>query len=138
MARNENEMFRFETANFIVRATIEPDSDLDLSWDEDGSVTDALDRGLFQSFCTVVTVSTKDGIELGRDILGGSIYEKPAEFFSDYRSADPMNRNCSAMREANGGNVVIGHYFPDMVRNAISEARKRLATMPKLKELKNV
>ena len=44
-----------------------------------------------------------------------------------------MNRNCTIMRAARGGNVCIGHYFPSMVHEAISEARKTLASTPKLR-----
>lgn len=39
-----------------------------------------------------------------------------------------MNRNCSIMRAANGDNVMIGHYFPDMVREAVRQARAWLAS----------
>ncbi|MEY9235380.1 hypothetical protein ABIF78_007703 [Bradyrhizobium japonicum] len=128
------EMYRFETARFIVRAIIRNDCDMDTSWmDEETKANIAC--GLWQAFGTIVTVETKDGIKLGSDSLWGSVYENPAEFFSDHRSADPMNRNCSAMRAARGGNVRICHYFPDMIRQAVSDARKRLANMPKLKEL---
>lgn len=35
-------------------------------------------------------------------------------------------RNCSAMRQAAGHNVVIAHYFPGMVRIACGEARSYL------------
>jgi hypothetical protein len=35
-----------------------------------------------------------------------------------------MNRNCSIMRAARGGNVCICHYFPGMVAEAINAARK--------------
>ncbi|MGY2987688.1 hypothetical protein [Bradyrhizobium sp. USDA 4508] len=131
---NETEMFRFETANFVVRATIHPDSDLDLSWDESGETQANLESGLWQAFGTVVTVSTRDGIELGCSSLWGSVYEKPGEFFSDHRSADPMNRNCSIMREANGQNVSICHYFPGMISEAIADARKAIASMPRIRK----
>jgi hypothetical protein len=131
--RDQTEMFRFETANFIVRATIEPDTDVDISYDETNETRDKLESGEWQAFGTVVTVTTRNGIELGQDSLWGSIYGDPAEFFSDHRSADPMNRNCSVMRAARGNNVVIGHYFPDMIAEAIAAARKTLATMPKVR-----
>jgi len=38
-----------------------------------------------------------------------------------------MNRNCAPMRAARGDNVVVGHYFPQMVRQAIADARRTLA-----------
>lgn len=129
----QTEMFRFETANFVVRATISVDQDVDVSFDETSETRDKLDSGEWQAFGTIVTVSTKAGIELGSDSLWGSIYANPREFFSDYRGADPMNRNCSAMRAARGANSVICHYFPDMIREAIGAARKALADMPKVR-----
>lgn len=121
---NETEMFRFETANFIVRATIQPDSDLDLSWDETGETRANLESGLWDAFGTVVTVSTRDGIELGESSLWGSIYEKPADFFREHIGLAAKSR-------ADGCNY--GSYFPGMVREAIGEARKALANMPKVR-----
>jgi hypothetical protein len=125
-------MWEFKTTNFTVRALIAPDDDLDLSWDDGGETAENLNSGLWEAFETEVTVSFR-GAEIGADYLGGSIYEKPSEFFTDHRSPDPMNRNCSIMRAARGDKTSIGHYFPDMVRNAISEARKALAAVPKMR-----
>jgi hypothetical protein len=129
----KTEMYRFETANFIVRAVIVPDNDVDVSFDETGETKDKINSGDWQAFGTIVTVETQDGMILGEDSLWGSIYADPADFFSDHRSADPMNRNCMAMRAARGGNVCICHYFPGMIGEAIGAARKRLANLPKLK-----
>jgi hypothetical protein len=132
---NETEMFRFETANFIVRATIQPDNDVDTSFDETGETDAKLSSGEYQSFGTIVRVATRDGIELGCDSLWGSIYANPRDFFADHRNSDAMNRNSSIMRAAQGENVAICHYFPDMVREAIRDARKTLTNMPKLREV---
>lgn len=129
----KTQMYRFETANLIVRATIEPDSDVDASFDETGETQAKLASGEYEAFGTVVTVSTSSGIKLAESSLWGSIYSRPSDFFEEHRAADPMQRNCSLMRAANGGNVSICIYFPDMVREAIAEARKALANMPKLK-----
>lgn len=131
----ETEMFRFETANFIVRATIEPDEDLDLSWDEDGETCSKLVSGEYEAFGTVVTVRTRSGTLLAETSLWGSIYAKPADFFSAHRDPNPMNRNCMAMREARSSSAVICHYFPSLVSEAISDARKALATLPKLRTI---
>jgi hypothetical protein len=127
------EMFRFETANFVVVATIQPDSDVDTSYDETSETRDNLASGEWQSFGTVVTVTTRDGIELGCASLWGSIYANPRDFFHDHRDANPLNRNCMAMRAAHGGNVSICHYFPDLVREALRDARNTLHTLPKLR-----
>lgn len=119
-------MWQFRSGRFTIRAEIEPDSVLDLSWDESGETAEKLASGEWEAFCTKVSVSL-NGAEIAADYLGGSIYADPREFFADHRDADPMNRNCSIMRAANGERCAIGHYFPDMVRQAISEARAWLA-----------
>lgn len=126
------EMFRFETANFVIRATIQPDEDIDMSWDEDGETREKLNSGEYQAFATIVTVA-HNGLVLGESSLWGSIYTKPEDFFTGHRNANPMNRNCSAMRAVHGGNVTICHYFPDMVSEAVGQARKAIATMPKVR-----
>jgi hypothetical protein len=128
----KTEMFRFETASFVVRATVQEDSDVDVSFDETSETRDKLNSGEWQAFGTIVTVE-HNGRVLGESSLWGSIYAKPAEFFDAHRAPDPMERNCSIMRAAKG-RVAICHYFPDMVREAIGEARKTLATMPKLRK----
>ena len=101
------EMYRFETANFTVVAMIEPDHDLDLSWDETGEVADKLERGVYEAFETKVAVYHGD-TEIGADYLGGSIYENPRDFFKEHIGAKGK----------------YGSYFRDMVRSAIAEARK--------------
>ena len=91
--------------------------------DEDGETQAALDAGQLVAFDSFVSVEL-DGEQIGADALCGSVYgrDEVAAFYSDHRSADPMNRNCSIMRAARG-NCSICHYFPDMVRQAIAEAR---------------
>ncbi|MGY3615690.1 hypothetical protein [Bradyrhizobium sp. USDA 10063] len=126
-------MFRFETANFIVSATIRPDHDVDISFDETDETASKLESGEWQAFTTTITVMIGSGIELGSDTLCGSIYADPAEFFSSHRDPNPMNRNCSIMRAAQGDKRVICHYFPDMVREAIRNARKTLHNLPKVR-----
>lgn len=126
------EMWRFQTKHFAVVATIEEDYDLDLSWDEDGETRQKLESGEYQSFGTVVTVYA-NGVKVGEDSLWGSIYENPKDFFSGHRDANPLNRNSSIMRAANGANTVMCHYFPSMVREAIKDARATLAKLPQLK-----
>jgi len=115
-------MWEFSLGRFAVRAGIEPANDLDLSWDDTGEVHANLESGLWQAFVAKVGVYL-NGAEIGADYLGGCIYENPSDFFIEHRNPDPMARNCSEMREARG-DVVIAHYFPCMVRNAIAEARK--------------
>lgn len=105
--------------------------------DEDGETQAALDSGAFVAFDSKVTVFL-DGEEIASDYLGGSVYSADnfREFYTAHRGADPMNRNCSIGREMRGGSV-IGHYFPDMVANAIGEARaeikRRVETAPRMR-----
>lgn len=126
-------MWQFTIGRFTIRAAIEPSQDLDLSWCETGETQANLESGLWEAFDTRVTVSL-NGMVVGEDWLCGSIYADPQEFFTDDRSADPMNRNCTIMRAAWRGEgnpdakVSICHYFPDMVRTAIGEARAWLAS----------
>jgi hypothetical protein len=119
----QTEMFRFETANFTVIATILEDNDADLSFDETDETRDNINSGEWQCFGTIVTVYHK-GIELGSDSLWGSIYANPADFFKEHVGLAAKSR-------ADGRNY--GSYFPGMVREAIAEARKALASMPKLR-----
>ena len=124
------QMFSFETAQFRVVATIEPDEDLDLSFDETGEVAEDLDAGRSVAFRTCVEVLDKQtGAVLGSDHLGGSIYTDPSRFFESHRDSPDSDRNTLA-NKARG--VVIGHYFPDMVRVAVAEARRNLAHVARL------
>ena len=81
-----------------------------------------LDRGDLVAFDSKVLV-TLDGKPVGVDYLGGSVYHfgKESEFWTAHRDRNPANRNCSL----NPG-VSVGHYFPDMVHEAIRDARARL------------
>jgi hypothetical protein len=78
--------------------------------DDDGSVQRALDRGEYVAFDSTVIVE-RNGTEIARDSLGGSVYEfgNVHEFWTAHRG--------------DAG----GHYFPDMVRSAIRQARKEYA-----------
>lgn len=120
---NETEMFRFKTANFVVRATITEDDDADISFDETAETRDKLASGEWVVFVTHVTVAFR-GAVIGEDYLGGSIYAHPREFFTEHYGLAAKSR-------ADGCNY--GSYFPGMVREAISEARKALADMPRVR-----
>lgn len=117
-------MYTFQTKNFIVRAYIEPDEDLDLSWDEDGEVAEKLDTGEYEAFQTTVVVEYK-GQKISADYLGGSIYANPADFFKEHIGLAAKSR-------ADGCNY--GAYFPDMVKEAIAGARAYLSDTPNLRQ----
>jgi hypothetical protein len=121
----------FKTRHFKITATTEFNAQPDLSWDEDGSIAEALDSGELYCFDTIVRVYYR-GTEVAWQYLGESIYADSRDFFTGHRDRDPMNRNCTIMRAARG-DILIGHYFPDMVREAIREARAHFADLPRLR-----
>lgn len=120
-------VWSFKTRNFTVRLNLEPEYE-PIDVDDDGETAEAVERGDYLYFCAVVEVRYH-GCTIGENVLGCCIYESAEDFYASHRDRDPMNRNCSVMRAARG-NVVICHYFPDMVRQAIAEARKTLLGTP--------
>jgi hypothetical protein len=115
--RNQwEEMWRFDTARFVVKWEVTPSDDVDISWDETGEVQDNLASGLWCAFDSRIVVEL-DGRVIGEDYLGGSIYENPSEF----RDHIGMNKRGH------------GSYFSDMVREAIKDARKTLASTPHIR-----
>lgn len=128
-------VWKFETARFRVEFAIAYDYGYKYDGDDENGETQAkIDSGEYVAFDSRVRVLL-DGRVVGEDHLGGSVYAQgeESEFWTAHRDRDPMNRNCSIMREAKGGNVCICHYFPDMVSSAIGEARKTLSGLPKLR-----
>lgn len=117
-------LWDFRTKHYHVACEVTHDDDADLSW-ADQETLDDISEGRLTIYGMRVVVR-KAGLEIAEDSLWGCVYKNPSEFVTEHRSADPMNRNCSIMREARGGNVVICHYFPDMVSQAIRHAREKL------------
>ena len=113
---------RFHTDRFTVTVSAWPEDDLDLSFDEDGSVKAALDGGSLEAFRVEASVLFR-GVEVGVDHLGGCIYESPAKFM------DHLGIKRHVPPGGKAGQC--GSYFSDMVREAIAEARKTLAKMGK-------
>ena len=123
MARNAETVWEFATRNFRVALEIEPeemDPAESFQFPED---IEAVRSGEVEWFCARVVVYDSEGEELAADSLGGCAYKRVSEFYTAYRGPDPLGRNCSIMRQARGENVCIGHYFPDMVRSAVRDAR---------------
>lgn len=102
--------------------------------DEDGQIQRDINSGNLVAFDTRVCVELGDAL-IGSDSLGASVYSAhdADEFWTAHRDPNPLNRNCSIMRSVMGHNRVICHYFPDMVRNAIKEARTYLRDIPKMR-----
>lgn len=90
--------------------------------DPDGEVQDKLNKGEYVAFDSKASVYI-DSMEMGVDYLGGSVYEfgKEHEFWTAHRTSPPEYRNTLAQRAMNR---CIGHYFPDMIREAIRQARE--------------
>lgn len=121
-------LWAFDTPNFRVALEVAPEdthpSEL-CEFDEDFEF--ALEGGSHWFVASVAVYygdDEDDLMEIGRDVLGGCSYRSFEEFYTAHRDPDPMNRNCSIMRASRGENVSICHYFPDMVRKAIRDARR--------------
>jgi hypothetical protein len=129
---NQNQIFwQFDTANFRLVFHVE-DCDLDpkdcFQFKSDVKMVRENRCTWFDAFVSVWRGNDEDSLEyLAHDHLGACAYASVLEFYTAHRCRDPMNRNCSVMRAKRGDNVVICHYFPDMVATAISEARDAIA-----------
>jgi hypothetical protein len=133
--------WKFSTARFCVELQINEDCSYQYDGDDaDGETQRKLDNGDYIAFDSRVVVYC-DGREVGANSLGGSVYDRRAvdEFWTAHRDRDPMNRNCTIMRRAYKGEnnpdakITICHYFPDMVRQAVADARKTLCNVPELR-----
>ena len=118
-----NNIWTFKTARFTVTLDCEPEQDGDLSWDETGETAYKIETGEWTNWCFRVRV-TCDGREIGCDYLGNSIYADAREFYQEHIGL-------AALRRRDGMNY--GCYFSDMVRSAVSEARKVLCSAPRVR-----
>jgi hypothetical protein len=89
--------------NIEIRLEAEPEYDLDLSWDDDGSIARGIEHGLYFAFCAKVSVLRK-GKEISADYLGQCIYASLDDF-------------------AAGANPKSPDYCRDMMREALKSAR---------------
>lgn len=95
-------IWTFRTRNFTVTLACEPEQDMDLPWDDDGEAAEKIESGEWECLLYRVRVIGPNGETLGEAFLGDSIHADRDDFRGD-------------------------GYFRDMVREAISEARKSLA-----------
>lgn len=96
--------------------------------DEDGETQAALDCGEFVAFDSAVHVYLRgEDSPLGSDYLGSSVYaaDSIAEFWQSHRTSSEDGRNTLAQKERR---VVVCHYFPEMVRQAIAAARDEITS----------
>jgi hypothetical protein len=103
-----DKVWTFKTQRFEVGLEFGPEYDLDLSWDDDGDIRAGLESGALLAFVARVYVKL-DGATVGEDYLGGCIYASERDFMQ-----------CG--------------YFRDMVRCAIADARRHLASRPQLRD----
>ena len=125
-------VWHFETENFTVSFQALPDDDLDLSFDEDGSVAEKLENGEFIAFTAKVSVCLKTAtsdIELGTSYLAGCIYNTYEEFM-DHKEVGKKNKEW----QAQGSTARCGSYFSQMVTDAINEARAALKRLPNMRQ----
>jgi hypothetical protein len=135
MRMRQGIVWEFKTKNFVISLHIERERHYQYDGDdEDGETQAKLDSGEYVAFDSFVTVEC-NGVTIGRDSLCGSVYSKDNyhKFWTAHRDPNPLNRNCSIMRKARGANVVICHYFPSMVSQAIKEARDYLSRFPRVR-----
>lgn len=126
------ERWRFETARFRIALETRDEPDYPEDHFDDRATVELIQDGQLEWFMARVVIYL-DGLEIESDHLGACCYETMAEFFQSHRDPDPMNRNCEAMRAVKGANAVVCHYFPDMVAQAIRNARAKLANVPRVR-----
>jgi hypothetical protein len=81
----------FKTQNFHVKIDAIEESDLDLSWDEDGYTKRGLEDGSLIAFVARARVYFR-GLEVSSDYLGGCVY-KSLDDFADHKECAKQNRD---------------------------------------------
>jgi hypothetical protein len=120
-------VWQFCTPRFRVVMFAEPeDMDPADSFEFDDDI-EAVRSGAVEWFSASVVVYGPDGKVWGRDDLGGCAYERiRRDFVEAHWRSSVDGRNTLAMKARN---TVICHYFPDMVRTAIAEAKARAISL---------
>ena len=108
-------LWRFTTGEFTVVVDAIDEDYPDLSWDQTGEVREKINSGEYVVFCARARLLW-NGIELATDYLGDCIYSNPKEFVNH-----------------RGTRGQYGSYFKVMVSNVITEGRKALCNVPKLR-----
>jgi hypothetical protein len=112
----------FETENFRVIVDAVEETDLDLSWDEDGQTSRGLENGSLIAFCARARVLWKEtGEELGTDYLGGCIY-KSLDDFQDHRECAKQTR--AILAKEGKFSVYVGTYKDGVLRKGDKLNRK--------------
>ena len=120
--------WQFKTARFTIALEIAPEEmDPADSFQFDDDI-EAVRNGDIAWFVARVSVYL-DGERLASDTLGGCAYKTIREFYTAHRDLDPANRNTIETLKTH----TICHYFPSMVREAVSQARHVIYGAPKLR-----
>lgn len=132
-------VWEFRTRNFRVILEIEKERGYVYDGDDpDGETQAKLDSGEYVAFSSKVSV-IHDCEEIGADYLSGSVYgaDEIAEFWQSHRTSPAEFRN-----SIDRPGICFCHYFPDMVKTALNEARDWLrerheeaARLPRLRGL---
>ena len=118
-------IWSFDTARFSVVLECEDERDPDTSWADDETLAN-LESGCWVNACFAVRVFM-DGVEVASSYLGNSIYAEVADFRREHITY------AVDVRAARERGVSMGSYFPEMVREAIAEARKTLCNAPRMR-----
>lgn len=117
-----NLIWQFQTARMVVECGYTPEEDPDLSWADDETNAQLESGGLVNvTFWVKVRVGR---MVVGTSSLGNSVYADPRDFAREHFGLRPLSRR---------DGVTYGSYFPDMVREAIHEARRTLKDMPNVR-----
>lgn len=120
-------IWTFATRNFRVSVGVAPETSDPTDQLESGEAERIASSCAIEDWFQVRVGVFYDGELVGADYLGSCSYRSFEDFLAGHRDADPMERNCEAMRAAHGPKTVICHYFPAMVREAAAAARHHLA-----------
>lgn len=123
-------VWRFKTKRFTIFLELERERKYKYEGDDpDGETQARIDNGEFVAFSATVQIYLDDSDnEIASNSLYGCIYDagRVYEFVTDHWNSPPEYRNTLAMKAQN---KVICHYFPDMVREAVAEARSYIRGM---------
>ena len=127
-------VWSFNTKHFLVTLEVAlEDMDPSESFEFEDDI-DAVRNGEVEWFQAAVKVYAigpdKTHSLIGADYLGGCAYKSFDDFRTGHFRASDDSRNTLA---AKSRGVVYCHYFPDMVRSAIQNARENLAPLQSIR-----
>ena len=130
MRQFRNPVWKFETDHLLFELHVRELNQFNYVYDgddPDGFIQKSIRDGSMVAFDVEATVCLlpygEEPVLLATTHLGNNVYERCAmvDFWREHRDPNPSNRNCSMYPDR-----TICHYFPDMIRALISEARLSL------------